>query len=378
MAQQYHLIKTLGTHPRCQVELIEIPSRGLFVLKRYAVREMSRWKMVDLVKREIDILQKLPQTGFPKFDHFFELDGAVGLCYHYIPGRSLQEMQQWGDYYIRNEYGVIDFLRKMAQLLKKLHRSHPPIIHRDIKPANIIIGVDEKPSIIDFSGSVIRSERGTTVIGTPGYTAPEQLSGRAVPGSDLYALGATVIYLITGQDPEDLIDDQLRFNYRGWIRFPASKQLCSLIDQLTDPYLEARFQNTADLLGALNGFFPDHSLMIPEKKLIFRSETRFYPHHQDRSYLLPIKTAYLPVRTPDSLSFLFPYQKQFAVKILSGPFKGAEGMIDTESDTYRSLIQLSFSEKLKLIGITMPLNLFTMMGTAFILIAIIYSLIFYM
>nr|MCH9688691.1 hypothetical protein [Deltaproteobacteria bacterium] len=89
-------------------------------------------------------------------------------------------------------------------VLEYLHGLHPPVIHRDIKPSNVIVQPDGKPVLVDFGGvaKVFAPGGATTVVGTFGYMAPEQLHGRVTPGIDLYALGATLAAMAAGEEAE--------------------------------------------------------------------------------------------------------------------------------------------------------------------------------
>lgn len=94
----------------------------------------------------------------------------------------------------------------LADILDYLHSRVPPVIHRDIKPGNIILRPGGGFSLVDF-GSVrdgLRPEGGSTVVGTFGYMAPEQFQGRALPATDVYAVGALMLALLTGKGPDEL------------------------------------------------------------------------------------------------------------------------------------------------------------------------------
>lgn len=106
------------------------------------------------------------------------------LGYHYIEGKNLIEMME-GQLYIKNELDAVRFLKRMGDILHYLHCFNPPIIHRDIKPANIIVDDRGEPHLIDFGATI------STLADRGGST--------------------TVIYLITGVPPEDLLDEQFRF-----------------------------------------------------------------------------------------------------------------------------------------------------------------------
>jgi serine/threonine protein kinase len=126
------------------------------------------------------------------------------------------------------------------------------VLHRDIKPSNIIWGKNRFVYLVDF-GAVqekAKAEGATfTVVGTGGYAPPEQLWGRAVPASDLYALGATLIHLLTGTAPVDLPQRQMRLQFREQVSLTPS--FAHWLETLTHPEKELRFSNARAALEAL-------------------------------------------------------------------------------------------------------------------------------
>lgn len=173
------------------------------------VLDMAR----QLFKREAATLGRLgdhPQV--PRLLDYFEVSQQFYLVQEYISGQTLkQELKRTGPF---TEYGVKEFLREILPLLKYLHQNE--VIHRDIKPANIIRReMDQKLVLIDFgavkdevhktalmeAGSTGQTAFTSFAIGTPGYAPQEQLALRPVYASDIYAVGATCLYLLTGQSP---------------------------------------------------------------------------------------------------------------------------------------------------------------------------------
>ncbi len=121
----------------------------------------------------------------------------------------------------------------MLEVLEYLHTRQPPVIHRDIKPSNILLRNRSGNSpgsvyLVDF-GSVQTAQHGgtITVVGTYGYMPPEQFGGRSLPASDLFSVGATLIYLATGQDPADLPqkDLQIEFEPLATLSYPFTRWL---------------------------------------------------------------------------------------------------------------------------------------------------------
>ncbi|MEQ8541975.1 MAG: serine/threonine protein kinase, partial [Coleofasciculus sp. D1-CHI-01] len=133
-----------------------------------------------------------------------------------------------------------------------LHGLNSPVLHRDIKPSNLILGEDKQIYLVDF-GAVQDSAavEGVTftVVGTSGYAPLEQFWGQAVPASDLYALGATLIHLLTGTAPADLPQRNLRIQFREQVSI--NSQLISWIEALTEPDLDLRLSCASQALDAL-------------------------------------------------------------------------------------------------------------------------------
>lgn len=160
-------------------------------------------KAKKMFAREGSFLVKLQHPRIAKIhDHFVE-NARDYLVLQYIPGQSLRQ-------YIalegpRDEKTVIDWAGVLTGILDYLHKQEPPIIHRDITPDNIVLSPDGKLFIIDFGAAneFIGTATGT-LVGKQAYMAPEQFRGHAIPASDLYSLGATLHFLLTGLDPEAL------------------------------------------------------------------------------------------------------------------------------------------------------------------------------
>jgi hypothetical protein len=154
-------------------------------------------------------------------------------------------------------------VRKIAiavlNILTYLHELNPPVLHRDVKPSNLIwsqveTSTNKDPQIylVDFGAVQDRAavEGATfTVVGTYGYAPMEQFGGRAIAPSDLYALGATLIHLLTGTAPADLPQRELRIQFSD--RTSTSRTLIQWIEKLTEPSVERRFSTARQALAAL-------------------------------------------------------------------------------------------------------------------------------
>jgi hypothetical protein len=222
-------------------------------IKRFDVRGARSWKDVELAEREARVLQSLSHPKLPAYVDHFEEDGALYLVMEKIEGESL------GAYRMRrtgmSEKEVVRLLQDASEVLDYLHGRASPVIHRDLKPGNVIRRPDGSFAFVDF-GAVrdrLRPKGGSTVVGTFGYMAPEQLQGRALPASDVYAIGATAVTLLTGSEPEDLPHRGLAIDVREVLRGRASAGLIDVLGKMLDPDPDRRASRIAPLLARLGG-----------------------------------------------------------------------------------------------------------------------------
>ena len=147
------------------------------------------------------------------------------------------------------------------EILVYLHSQTPPVIHRDIKPENIVFKSpldshkekDGAVCLVDFAAVQNTYNntlmRGSTVVGTYGYMAPEQFLGQAVPATDLYGLGATLLYLLTHRSPAELPTNILEKDFRSQIQISAA--FADWLEEAIAPDLENRFNSAREALELL-------------------------------------------------------------------------------------------------------------------------------
>lgn len=185
-------------------------SETLVVVKRLIPR--GTWKSFELFEREAKVLSQLRHPGIPRFVATFEEPpGTFNLVMERMPGDTLREAFDRRRF---SERELRDILIRCLEILDYLHSRSPALVHRDLKPANIIRAPDGKIALVDFGGVLdgAREQGGSTVVGTFGYMAPEQLHGEVTPATDLYALGATLVSLAGGIEPEDVPRKGLRMD----------------------------------------------------------------------------------------------------------------------------------------------------------------------
>ncbi|OKH55686.1 hypothetical protein NIES2101_02440 [Calothrix sp. HK-06] len=229
------------------------------VIKILLFNEEFRWEDLKLFEREAETLKHLSHPAIPQYLDYFELDTpeikGFALVQTYCNAKSLQEYIDTGRNF--SELEIIQLSKLLLGILHYLHSRHPAVIHRDIKPSNILLNNTSGNSVgdvylVDF-GSVQTSikARGTrTVVGTYGYMPLEQFGGRAFPGSDLYSLGMTLIYLATRKHPSELLGDDLNIKFEQ-IR-DISAELKAWLNIMIQPSVNRRFDSTTAALQALD------------------------------------------------------------------------------------------------------------------------------
>ncbi len=256
---RYRLDRYLGGRlSRCTFLATDLQTEQLVVIKLLCFDRDFQWDDLKLFEREAQTLQSLDLLAIPKYRDYFEftlLDvRGFALVQDYIEASSLVNTIESGRHFTQQELEEIAVV--MLRILIYLHGQSPPIIHRDLKPSNILLADRSGNSVgnlylVDF-GSVQTAARGETdtitVVGTYGYMPIEQFGGRTVPASDLYSLGATIIYLITGIHPANLPQSE------GRIQFDCtqlSKHFRRWLDRLVEPSLARRFASAEAALSAL-------------------------------------------------------------------------------------------------------------------------------
>lgn len=180
------------------------------VVKLVAVKEMInraadplvRKTIVKNFEREANILATLHHISIPRIYDYFTEDNRSYLVLEFINGRDLESIITQSDGFISEEQAITWGI-ELCDVLSYLHNHKPePIIFRDIKPSNVMINQENHVILVDFGiAKAFQSGQKGTMIGTEGYSPPEQYRGEANQSADIYALGATMHHLLTRRDP---------------------------------------------------------------------------------------------------------------------------------------------------------------------------------
>lgn len=262
---RYLIRSTLGRGGFGQTYLVEdthSPSRRLRVAKQLKPQagDPDLYPLIrDRFEREAAILEKLGDGNdqIPTLHAYFSEAGEFYLIQDRIEGKSLgQKVREEGTF---GETEAREFLLGILPVLDFIHSQN--VIHRDINPNNVMVRArDGRPVLIDFGAvkevitTVIDSHghpSSTIAIGSPGYMPLEQYAGRPVFASDIFSLGLTVIFSLTGNHPKEMHD--LRTGEVSWRGHApvVSEHLADVLTKAVEYHAHNRFQSAQEMLAAL-------------------------------------------------------------------------------------------------------------------------------
>lgn len=302
LANRYEVLSLLGKNSaRRTLKARDLHTRELVVIKLLFFNRDFEWNDLKLFEREASTLQNLSHSFIPSYIDYFEVEKPLrgfALVQTYIPTQTLEQHIKSGRSFTEAEVKQIGI--KLLDILIYLHSLSPPVIHRDIKPSNVLLGNRSlnhvgEVHLIDF-GSVqnaVVKEFGTrTVVGTYGYMPMEQFGDRTVPASDIYSLGATLIYLLTATHPADLPqqDFRIKFEYltnlspvfNDWLRL------------MIEPSLDKRFNSAKKAIEILEkpSKISSHVAKIPKPDFLVtrkpeKSRIQLTQNHNYLEFYIP-------------------------------------------------------------------------------------------
>ncbi|MEG4057047.1 MULTISPECIES: ankyrin repeat domain-containing protein [unclassified Microcoleus] len=264
LVKHYQIKKLLGEGGSSTTyEAVDLQTHQRVALKALSLQKMNDWKVLELFEREANVLSKLNHPGIPRYLDYFYVDTPDNRCFYIVQelaqGQSLASLVENG--WHASEPEIQRIATQILEILVYLHSQTPPVTHRDIKPENIVFKSpfdshkekDWAVCLVDF-GAVQNTYyntlmRGSTVVGTYGYMAPEQFLGQAVPATDLYGLGATLLYLLTHRSPAELPTNILEKDFRSQIQI--SSAFADWLGKTIAPDLENRFNSAKEALELL-------------------------------------------------------------------------------------------------------------------------------
>lgn len=223
----------------------------LLVLKEMNADMARIPKARELFEREARILKSLQHPNIPQYYDFFVENNHKYIVMELIHGHNLEQfVNQRG---ATEPERTIRWMIQICDVVEYLHSLDPPLVHRDIKPANLMLrNLDSRLMLLDF-GAV--KELGTaleTRIGVEGYSAPEQYRGKPCPQSDIYGIGTTIIFLLTGDAPMQYYryqSNKFEFNIETIPNLPTN--LGEVLQIACQPEPRDRYQTAREMSEAL-------------------------------------------------------------------------------------------------------------------------------
>lgn len=264
LKNDYQILRLLGEGANGKTYLaVSTTMRRLVAIKE--LKLIDHFKSLELFKREAETLANVNIPGVPKFYGFVTSDKDLSECYiiqEFFDFPSLQDIidknNEYGKTFSEEETFII--ICGITEILDALQTQYtPPIIHRDIKPSNILYDAKTQTvMLIDFGAvaNPAKKSAGSTVAGTLGFMAPEQLMGECTIQSDYYAMAATALYMLTGVSPVDMENDPdnpFLLNSEPYlVENKVSDNMQKFLKDLMCPQIEERPRNSADLIEQLD------------------------------------------------------------------------------------------------------------------------------
>ncbi|MEH1957858.1 serine/threonine-protein kinase [Nostoc sp.] len=277
LGDRYVIVRQIGQGGFGRTYLAEDVNRfrELCVLKEFSPQVQTAYvvqKAEELFEREASVLYKLQHPQIPRFRELLRLNLGgkeyLFLVQDYVEGETYNSLLntriQQGLRFTEAEVSLL--LQQILPVLEYIHSIG--VIHRDISPDNLMLRtVDKLPVLIDFGGvkqvvaavasqyyqpGVVASSPSPTLLGKIGFAPPEQMqTGLVSPHSDLYAMAATMLVLLTGKQPQELIDTYtLSWQWRREVNL--SQTLAQVLDKMLSARPSDRYQSARQVLQAIN------------------------------------------------------------------------------------------------------------------------------
>ena len=277
--KKYQLLKTLGQNigTTYKAKIIKgygsAPIISFYIIKELSLRTLDKWKTEELFQREISTLSKLNHPSIPNFIENFSAgkgrNAKMYLVMEFFEGSNLALERKTKKY---TSTQALKVMKDIAKTLEYLHSFHPPIIHRDLKPSNLVRKKDGSIGIIDFGSviDIIQSNGGSTIAGTFAYMPPEQVLGLASEVSDYYSLAVTALALISGKEPEAMLENR-RLNWKKHINF-RHKKLGLFFENLLNEDPQKRLNSASKIIKAIDDLL-NSKKKIQKKKKVHKIKT---------------------------------------------------------------------------------------------------------
>lgn len=204
--------------------------------------EKAAVKARERFERDALLLKSLEHEQIVKLHDYFVEGHRAFLMLEYCAGDTLRSRVEVQGVFSEEE--CLKLVNQMLNILEYLHGRTPPVVHRDFTPDNLLIDEEQKIKLIDFDVALEAddSRSKATIVGKQNFLPPEQFRGYPGPQSDIYALGATVHYLVTGLEPQAISS-----NHPRRLKNNLTEQFDRFVARATEPDAQRRFRNIEDM-----------------------------------------------------------------------------------------------------------------------------------
>jgi hypothetical protein len=238
---KYTVVQKIGSGGQAAVFLVRNQCGEELALKEFILTSADTFgallESATDFENESSILSRLNHPSVVKFVDIFAEDKRAYIVLEHVKGTTLR--RQVVDEGPMSEKDAVDCALKMCDVLGYLHSQSPPVVHRDFTPENLILQNDGTLKVVDFSvASRTGPHKSGDCVGKHSYTPPEQFRSQASPQSDIYALGATLYFLVTGSDPKPITMSDPRCQNKN-----VSNKLAHIVMKATALDLNERYES---------------------------------------------------------------------------------------------------------------------------------------
>lgn len=236
-----YLVQDEQSHSSERKDLVVLKETIFPVYVDARIRQEARQRF----DRESELLRRLSHPQIVRFlDAFVEAHRGY-LIIEYIEGDTLRRLVKNQGPLAADE--AVELALQMCEILSYLHSLEPPVVHRDFTPENLMLNKDGVLKLLDFNvAREMESTRTSTVVGKQAYIPPEQFRAQPECRSDIYAMGATLFFLLTGTDPEPICESHPRD-----LLPDLSPDLDAIVARCTVPEADKRYANAEQIVDAL-------------------------------------------------------------------------------------------------------------------------------
>ena len=250
---KYQLLHQIGSGGMGRIFLAEDTMMNTNVVIKEMLPFFStledRNEAMERFKREAKILYRLKHNNLPRVTEYFTENRNMYLVMEYVEGEDLETIIEKRALKRITVEESIKWMTEVLNILKYLHNHQPAIIHRDIKPANIMLTKHNEIYLVDFGIARSMGSFSLTRTGTPGFASLEHFTGKYCPASDIYSLGATFHYLLSGDNPINRQD--FKFPLLSKYRDDIPDKLQKILGKMLQVQKEDRYSKVEDVLTDL-------------------------------------------------------------------------------------------------------------------------------